>query len=196
MLKFTHSPLHPWLRAGLLIAMAAGLDACSWRLPDAPEPLDLIQSINVAQPDQAVRFEFETSERNFYPGRPYQLEFEVDRRGSDPEGGPDMFALHIPFEVSLQRWSAGTWQAVPTSDSYQGRARNLGEPMPEWHRSSAWRYARLSYMTAGEHSWYIVTLPIENDARYRLDVRTVEPIEELQSHSPRLRVRADPMPGK
>jgi len=188
--------IHRWLRASLFVMLGGALGACSERLPNAPEPLDLVQPIEIATPDQAVRFEFETSTRNFYPGRPYTLELEVQSQGQEPGIGPDMATLPIPFEVSFQRWEAGAWQDVPTSDSYTARARNLGEPLPAWHTSDAWRYARISSGSGGRHRWFVITLPMKNDVRYRLNVRTVQPTEALQHYSARLRVHADPMPGK
>jgi len=187
---------HRWLRAGLFIMLLGGLGACSERLPDAPEPLDLVQPIDIALSDQAVRFEFETDTRNFYPGRPYGLELEVQRQGADPQGEPNMRALELPVALSLQQWVVDKWQDVATSDSYQARARNLGEPMPEWHTSSAWRYARLSSGSGGEYQWFVISLPLKMDTRYRLDVRTVQPTPVLKDFSARLRVRADPLSGK
>lgn len=188
--------IHRWLRAGLIFTLAGALGACSSRVPDAPEPLDLVKPIDVAGSGQAVRFEFETNARNFYPGRPYVLDLEVQRHGPGPDSEPDMDNVHVPFQLSLQRWVAGAWQDVATSDVYQARARNLGEPLPEWHESADWRYAQQVSMDASRYRLSIVTLPIEMDARYRLDVRTVQPTAALQHYPAQLRVHADPLSGK
>ncbi|TDV25498.1 hypothetical protein [Stenotrophomonas sp. CC22-02] len=188
--------IHRWLLAGLFLTLASALGACSIRIPDAPEPLDLVKPIDVAESGQAVRFEFETNARNFYPGRPYVLDLEVRRHGPKPDSERDMDGVHIPFELSLQRWVAGAWQDVATSDVYQARARNLGEPLPEWHASADWRYAQQVSMDASRYRLSIVTLPMETGARYRLDVRTVQPTAALQHYPTQLRVHADPLSGK
>lgn len=188
--------MHQWFRAALTITMACALGACSSRLPDAPEPLDLIQPIDITRPDQAVRFEFETNARNFYPGRPYVLELEVQRHGPEHGRAPDMRSAHVPFQVSLQRWVAGAWQDVATSDIYQASAHNLGEPLPEWHASPDWRYAMHISMDAERYRLSIVTLPMETDARYRVDVRTVQPSVMLRGYPAQLRIHADPLSGK
>ena len=187
---------HRWLRAGLFIMLLGGLGACSERLPDAPEPLDLVKPIDVAESGQVVRFEFETSARNFHPGRTYALELEVQRHGSEPASEPDMDSVHIPFEVSLQRWVAGTWQDVATSDRYQAVARSNGKALPEWHATADWRYASQISMNDERYRLGIVTLPLETDARYRLDVGTVQPVPVLQHHPTQLRIHADPLSGK
>ncbi|OCK45280.1 hypothetical protein BA766_19165 [Stenotrophomonas maltophilia] len=188
--------IHRWLLAGLIFTLAGALGACNSRIPDAPEPLDLVKPINVAEPGQEVRFEFETNARNFHPERPYVLDLEVQRHGPEPDSERDMDDVHIPFELSLQCWVAGAWQDVATSDVYQARARNLGEPLPEWHASADWRYAQQVSMDASRYRLSIVTLPMETGARYRLDVRTVQPTAELQHYPAQLRVHADPLSGK
>lgn len=188
--------IHRWLRAGLIFTLASALGACSNRVPDAPEPLDLVKPIDVAEPGQAVRFEFETNTRNFYPGRPYVLDLEVQRHGPGPGSEPDMDSVHVAFQLSLQRWVAGAWQDVATSDVHQARARNLGEPLPEWHASADWRYAQQVSMDANRYRLSIVPLPLETGARYRLDVRTVQPTAALQHYPAQLRVHADPLSGK
>ncbi|MBH1682742.1 hypothetical protein I5U88_13265 [Stenotrophomonas maltophilia] len=188
--------IHRWLRAGLFFTLASALGACSNRVPDAPEPLDLVKPIDVAEPGQAVRFEFETNARNFYPGRPYVLDLEVQRHGPGPGSEPDMDSVHVPFQLFLQRWVAGAWQDVATSDVHQARARNLGEPLPEWHASADWRYAQQVSMDANRYRLSIVPLPLETGARYRLDVRTVQPSAALQHYPAQLRVHADPLSGK
>ncbi|RTQ82895.1 MULTISPECIES: hypothetical protein [Stenotrophomonas] len=188
--------IHRWLRAGLFLTLVGSLGACSGRVSDAPEPLDLVKPINVAEPGQAVRFELETNARNFHPGRPYVLDLEVQRHGPEPDSERDMDDVHIPFELSLQRWVAGAWQDVATSDVYQARARNLGEPLPEWHASADWRYAQQVSMDASRYRLSIVTLPMEMDARYHLNVRTVQPTAALQHYPAQLRVHADPLSGK
>lgn len=187
---------HRWLRAGLFIMLLGGLGACSERLPDAPEPLDLVKPIDIAASGQTVRFEFETSARNFHPGRTYALELEVQRHGSQSASEPDMDSVHIPFDVSLQRWTAGTWNDVATFDSYQAMARNAGAVMPGWHTNNAWRYASLNGGSRGQHQWSVVALPLEMDARYRLEVRTVQVTEALQDYSARLQVHAARPAGK
>ncbi len=187
--------IHRWLRAGLVFTLVGALGACS-RIPDAPEPLDLVKPINLAEPGQTVRFEFETNPRSFYPGRPYVLDLEVQRHGPGPDSGPDMDNVHVPFQLSLQRWVAGAWQDVATSDVHQARARSLGQPLPEWHESADWRYAHQVSMDASRYRLSIVTLPMETDARYRLDVRTVQPTLLLQHYPAQLRVHADPLSGK
>ncbi|MEN5097871.1 hypothetical protein [Stenotrophomonas sp. TWI1409] len=188
--------IHRWLRAGLFFTLAGALGGCSSSVPDAPEPLDLVKSIDVAEPGQEVRFEFETNARNFYPGRPYVLDLEVQRHGPAPDSEPDMDSVHVPFQLSLQRWVTGAWQDVATSDVYQARARNLGEPLPEWHASADWRYAQQVSMDASRYRLSIVTLPMETGARYRLDVRTVQSTAALQHYPAQLRVHADPLSGK
>ncbi|EOW2137398.1 hypothetical protein N5C16_19175 [Stenotrophomonas sp. GD03908] len=188
--------IHGWLRAGLIFTLASALGACSSRVPDAPEPLDLVKPINLAESGQAVRFEFETNARNFYSGRPYVLDLEVQRHGPGPGSEPDMDNVHVPFQLSLQRWVADAWQDVATSDVYQARARNLGEPLPEWHASANWRYAHEVSMDTSRYRLSIVALPMETDARYRLDVRTVKPTAALQHYPAQLRVHADPLSGK
>ncbi|WP_049457890.1 hypothetical protein [Stenotrophomonas maltophilia] len=188
--------IHRWLLAGLFLTLASALGACSSRVPDAPEPLDLVKPIDVAESGQAVRFEFETNARNFHPGRSYVLDLEVRRHGPEPDSERDMDGVHIPFELSLQRWVAGAWQDVATSDVYQARARNLGEPLPEWHASADWRYAQHISMDASRYRLSIVRLPMETGARYRLDVRTVQPTAALQHYPAQLRVHADPLSGK
>ena len=188
--------IHRWLRAGLIFTLASALGACSSRVPDAPEPLDLVKPIDVAEPGQAVRFEFETNARNFYPGRPYVLDLEVQRHGPGPGSEPAMDSVHVPFQLSLQRWVAGAWQDVATSDVHQARAHNLGEPLPEWHASADWRYAQQVSMDANRYRLSIVPLPLETGARYRLDVRTVQPTAALQHYPAQLRVHADPLSGK
>ncbi|HYQ23721.1 hypothetical protein [Stenotrophomonas sp.] len=187
---------HRWLRTGLFIMLLGGLGACSERLPDAPEPLDMVKPIDIAASAQTVRFEFETSVRNFHPGRTYALELEVQRHGSQSASEPDMDGVHIPFEVSLQRWVAGAWQDVATSDRYQAMARSNGATLPEWHSSADWRYASQISMNATRYRFGIVTLPLETDARYRLDVGTVQPEPVLQHYPTQLRIHADPLSGK
>lgn len=188
--------IHRWLHVGLLIILSTALGACSSRIPEPPEPLELTQPIAVDQPGQEVRFEFETNARNFDPGRTYALELEVQRQGGRENGEPDMRKLNLPFEVSLQRWGAGAWQDVPTHDSYQALALNAGKPLPAWHASTAWRYAALSAGSGGQYRWSIVALPLDLDARYRLDVRTVQPSAELKHYSARLKVNAARPVGK
>lgn len=188
--------IHRWLRAGLFLTLVGALGACGSRVSDAAEPLDLVKPINLAESGQAVRFEFETNARNFHPGRPYVLDLEVQRHGPEPDSEQDMDGVHIPFELSLQRWVAGAWQDVATSDFYQARARNLGEPLPEWHASADWRYAQQVSMDASRYRLSIVTLPMETDARYHLNVRTVQPTAALQHYPAQLRVHADPLSGK
>jgi len=188
--------IHRWLRAGLLFMLSGVLGACNNRVPDAPEPLDLVKPIDVAESGQAVRFEFETNARNFHPGRTYALELEVERRGPEAASEPDMNGARIPFEVSLQRLTAGTWQDVAIYDSYQAMARNAGAALPDWHASSAWRYASLNSGSGGSHQWSVVALPMDMDTRYRLDVRTVQVTEALQDYSARLRVHAARPVGK
>ncbi|WP_457805260.1 hypothetical protein [Stenotrophomonas maltophilia] len=188
--------IHRWLRAGLIFTLAGALGACSSRVPDAPEPLDLVKPINLAESGQAVRFEFETNARNFYSSRPYVLDLEVQRHGPGPGSEPDMDNVHVPFQLSLQRWVADAWQDVATSDVYQARARNLGEPLPEWHASANWRYAHEVSMDTSRYRLSIVALPMETDARYRLDVRTVKPTAALEHYPAQLRVHADPLSGK
>mgnify|MGYP006186434413 CR=1 FL=1 len=188
--------IHRWLRAGLIFTLAGALGACNSRIPDAPEPLDLVKPIIVAEPGQAVRFEFETNARNFHPGRPYVLDLEVQRHGPAPDSEPDMDSLHVPFQLYLQRWVAGAWQDVATSDVHQATTSNLGEPLPEWHASAGWRYAQQVSMDASRYRLSIVTLPMEMGARYRLEVRTVQPTAALQHYPAQLRVHADPLSGK
>lgn len=188
--------IHRWLRAGLFLTLVGALGACGSRVSDAAEPLDLVKPINLAESGQAVRFEFETNARNFHPGRPYVLDLEVQRHGPEPDSEQDMDGVHIPFELSLQRWVAGAWQDFATSDFYQARARNLAEPLPEWHASADWRYAQQVSMDASRYRLSIVTLPMETDARYHLNVRTVQPTAALQHYPAQLRVHADPLSGK
>ncbi|MGB5859450.1 MAG: hypothetical protein WBH52_13580 [Pseudomonas aeruginosa] len=188
--------IHRWLLAGLIFTLAGALGACNSRIPDAPEPLDLVKPIDVAEPGQEVRFEFETNARNFHPERPYVLDLEAQRHGPEPDSERDMDGVHIPFALSLQCWVAGAWQDVATSDVYQARARNLGEPLPEWHASADWRYAQQVSMDASRYRLSIVTLPMETGARYRLEVRTVQPTAALQHYPAQLRVHADPLSGK
>lgn len=188
--------IHRWLRAGLFLTLVGALGACGSRVSDAAEPLDLVKPINLAESGQAVRFEFETNARNFHPGRPYVLDLEVQRHGPEPDSEQDMDGVHIPFELSLQRWVAGAWQDFATSDFYQARARNLGEPLPEWHASADWRYAQQVSMDASRYRLSIVTLPMETDTRYHLNVRTVQPTAALQHYPAQLRVHADPLSGK
>lgn len=188
--------IHRWLHAGLFIIVSAGLGACSSRDPEPAEPLELTQPIAVEKPGQEVRFEFETNARNFDPGRTYALELEVQRQRGREAGDPDMRALNVPFDVSLQRWVAGVWQDVPTYDSYQALALNAGKPLPAWHTSTVWRYAALSAGSSGQYQWSIVALPVEMDARYRLDVRTVKQSDELQHYSARLKIHAARPVGK
>ncbi|CCP14438.1 hypothetical protein SMRA8_0578 [Stenotrophomonas maltophilia RA8] len=188
--------IHRWLLAGLIFTLAGALGACNSRIPDAPEPLDLVKPIDVAEPGQEVRFEFETNARNFHPERPYVLDLEAQRLGPEPDSERDMDGVHIPFALSLQCWVAGAWQDVATSDVYQARARNLGEPLPEWHASADWRYAQQVSMDASRYRLSIVTLPMETGARYRLEVRTVQPTAALQHYPAQLRVHADPLSGK
>lgn len=187
---------HRWLRVGLFITLLGGLGACSERLPDAPEPMDLVKPIDAAASGQTVRFEFETSARNFHPGRTYALELEVQRHGSQPESEPDMDSVQIPFDVSLQRWVAGAWQDVATSDRYQAMAQSNGNALPEWRGSADWRYTSQISMNAERYRLGIVTLPLETDARYRLDVGTVQPVPVLQHYPTQLRIQADPLSGK
>ncbi|WP_230113095.1 hypothetical protein [Stenotrophomonas lactitubi] len=182
--------IHRWLSAGLLVILSTVLAACSSRILEPPEPLELAQPIAVDQSGQEVRFEFETNARNFDPGRTYALELEVQRQGGRENGEPEMRKLNIPFEVSLQRWGAGAWQDVPTHDSYQALALNAGKSLPAWHTSTVWRYAALSAGSGGEYRWSIVALPLDLDARYRARVRTVQTTPELQHHSAQVRIHA------
>ncbi|HEL5040891.1 TPA: hypothetical protein UOA93_002688 [Stenotrophomonas maltophilia] len=187
---------HRWLRAGLFFMLAGALGGCSSRVPDAPEPLDLVKSIDVAEPGQEVRFEFETNARNFYPGRTYALELEVEHQGPEDTREPSIATMQIPFEVSLQRLTAGAWQDVATYDSYQAMARNAGAALPEWHASSEWRYTSPHMGSDGQYTLSLVALPLEIDSRYRVDVRTVQRTEALQDYSARLRIHAARPAGK
>lgn len=188
--------IHRWLRAGLVFTLAGALGACSSRVPDAPEPLDLVKPIIVAEPGQAVRFEFETNGRNFHPGRTYALELEVEHQGPEDTREPSIATMQIPFEVSLQRLTADTWQDVATYDSYQAMARNAGAALPEWHASSEWRYTSPHMGSDGQYTLSLVALPVEIDSRYRVDVRTVQRTEALQDYSARLRIHAARPAGK
>ncbi|HEL2966957.1 TPA: hypothetical protein UL939_001844 [Stenotrophomonas maltophilia] len=188
--------IHRWLRAGLIFTLAGALAACSSRIPDAPEPLDLVKSINVAQSGQAVRFEFETNARNFHLGRTYALELELQHQGTRKPDEPDVGTMRIPFKVTLQQWGADAWKDVPTYDSYQAGARNAGEPLPEWHASSEWRYTSPHMGSDGQYTLSLVALPVEIDSRYRVDVRTVQRTEALQGYSARFRIHAARPAGK
>ncbi|MDT3430732.1 hypothetical protein ROV94_07600 [Stenotrophomonas maltophilia] len=188
--------IHRWLRAGLIFTLAGALAACSSRIPDAPEPLDLVKSINVAQSGQAVRFEFETNARNFHLGRTYALELELQHQGTRKPDEPDVGTMRIPFKVTLQQWGADAWKDVPTYDSYQAGARNAGEPLPEWHASSEWRYTSPHMGSDGQYTLSLVALPVEIDSRHRVDVRTVQRTEALQGYSARFRIHAARPAGK
>lgn len=188
--------IHRWLRVGLFIIAGAGLGACSSRAPEPAEPLDLTQPIAVDQPGQEVRFEFEMNERNFIPHRTYSVGLELQRQDPDAANPPDMHSLNIPFEVTLERWAEGDWVNVPTHDSYQALALNAGKPLPAWHTSDTWKYARLRSGSDGQYHLSIVALPVETNARYRLEVRTVQPKPELQRYTARLRVHVARLPGK
>ncbi|MBN5030020.1 hypothetical protein JY419_11355 [Stenotrophomonas maltophilia] len=188
--------IHRWLRAGLFFTLASALGACNSRIPDAPEPLDLVKPIDVAEPGQAVRFEFETNARNFQPGRTYALELELQRQATRRPDEPDVGTLRVPFEVTLQQWGADAWKDVPTYDSYQAGVLNAGEPLPEWHASSEWRYTSPHMGSDGQYTLSLVALPLEPDARYRVQVRTVQTTPELQHYAAQLRVHAARPPGK
>jgi len=188
--------IHRWLHVGLLIILSTVLGACSSRDPVATEPLDLTKPIAVDQPGQEVWFEFEINERNFIPDRTYSLGLELQRQDADAGNSPDMHGLNIPFDVSLQRWMDGDWVDVPTHDSFQAMALNAGKPLPAWHTSNAWRYGRLRSGSDGDYHLSIVALPVEIDARYRLQVRTVQARPELQQYTSRLRVHVARLPGK
>jgi hypothetical protein len=184
-----------WLRVGLVFTLVGALGACS-RIPDAPEPLDLVKPINVAESDQAVRFEFETNARNFHPGRTYALELELQRQETRKPDEPDVGTMRIPFEVTLQQWRADAWKDVPTYDSYQAGVLNAGEQLPEWHASSEWRYTSPHMGSDGQYTLSLVALPMEIDSRYRVDVRTVQRTEALQGYSARFRIHAARPAGK
>jgi hypothetical protein len=187
---------HRWPRAGLLIILGMVLAACSSRDPQPPEPLDLTQPIAVDQAGQEVRFEFEMTARNFRPDRTYALELEVQHEGPPSAVDPDMRSLILPFAVTLQQWTEGTWRDVPTYDSYQAFERHAGQALPAWHTSSEWRYAKLSAGSDGTYRWTIVALPVVLNARYRLEVRTVQPTPVLQHYSTHLRIHAAQPVGK
>lgn len=188
--------IHRWLRVGLLIILSSVLGACSSRIPEPPEPLELTQPIAVDQAGQEVWFEFEINERNFIPDRTYSLGLELQRQDSDAGNSPDMHGLNVPFEVSLQRWGDSAWVDVPTYDSFQAMALNAGKPLPAWHTSNAWKYARLRSGSDGQYHLSIVALPVEIHSRYRLQVRTVQATPELQRYTSRLRVHVARLPGK
>nr|WP_313270020.1 hypothetical protein [Stenotrophomonas geniculata] len=188
--------IHRWLRAGLVFTLAGALGACSSRVPDAPEPLDLVKPIIVAEPGQAVRFEFETNARNFKPGRMYALELELQRQGTRRPDEPDVGTSRVPFEVTLQQWGTDAWKDVPTYDSYQAGVLNAGEQLPEWHASSEWRYTSPHMGSDGQYTLSLVALPLELDTRYRVQVRTAQASPELQHYSAQLRVHAARPPGK
>jgi len=184
-----------WLRVGLVFTLVGALGACS-RIPDAPEPLDLLKPINVTQSGQAVRFEFETNARNFHPGRTYALELELQRQETRKPDEPDVGTMRIPFEVTLQQWRADAWKDVPTYDSYQAGVLNAGEQLPEWHASGEWRYTSPHMGSDGQYTLSLVALPVEIDSRYRVDVLTVQRTEALQDYSARLRIHAARPAGK
>ncbi|AVO28810.1 hypothetical protein [Stenotrophomonas maltophilia] len=188
--------IHRWLRAGLVFTLAGALGACSGGDPIPPEPLDLAQPIAVDQTGQVVNFEFEMNARNYIPHRTYAVELELQRQETQRPDGPDVGTLRVPFEVSLQQWGADVWKDVPTYDSYQAGAINAGEPLPEWHASSEWRYTSPHMGSDGQYTLSLVALPVEPDTRYRLQVRTVEATPELQHYSAQLRVHAARPPGK
>lgn len=188
--------IHRWLRVGLLIMLSTGLGACSGRDPVPPEPLDLAQPIAVDQPGQGVKFEFEMNARNYIPHRTYAVELELRRQGARRPDEPDVGALRVPFEVTLQQRVADAWKDVPTYDSYQAGVRNAGEPLPEWHASSEWRYTSPHMGSDGQYTLSLVALPVEPDTRYRVQVRTVKATPELQHYSAQLRVHAARLPGK
>ncbi|GMR27981.1 hypothetical protein STENOSP10_22010 [Stenotrophomonas sepilia] len=187
---------HRGLRAGLLIMLSAGLGACSARDPVPPEPLDLAQPIAVDQLGQGVSFEFEMNTRNYIPHRTYAVELELQRQETPKPDEPDVGTMRIPFEVTLQQWGADAWKDVPTYDSYQAGALNAGEPLPEWHASSEWRYTSPHMGSDGQYTLSLVALPVEPDTRYRVQVRTVKATPELQHYSAQLRVHAARPPGK
>lgn len=188
--------IHRWLRAGLFFTLASALGACNSRIPDAPEPLDLVKPIDVAESGQEVRFEFETNTRNFQPGRTYALELELQRQATRRPDEPDVSAMRVPFEVTLQQWGADAWKDVPTYDSYQAGVLNAGEQLPEWHASSEWRYTSPHMGSDGQYTLSLVALPLERDTRYRVQVRTVQATPELQHYAAQLRVHAARPPGK
>lgn len=177
-------------RAGLLIILGMVIAACSSRDPQPPEPLDLSQPIAVDQAGQEVRFEFETSARNFMPYRIYALELELKRQGAYSPEDPDMDTLVLPFEVTFQQWNDGAWVDVPTEDSYVARNRNLGEPLPAWHTSSEWRYARFAMGSGGHYTLHVVTLPLKPNTRYRLQARSVQAMHQLRQYVAKMRVHA------
>ncbi|WGV52851.1 hypothetical protein QIF44_11000 [Stenotrophomonas indicatrix] len=188
--------IHRWLRVGLLIILSTVLGACSSRIPEPPEPLELTQPITVDQPGQEVRFEFETNARNFDSGRTYALELEVQRQGPARDDEPDVGTLRVPFEVNLQQWAADAWKDVPTYDSYQAGVLNAGEPLPEWHASSEWRYTSPHMGSDGHYLLTVVALPLARDVRYRMQVRTVQVTPELHHYSAQLRAHAARPAGK
>lgn len=188
--------IHRWLQASLLIIVGTALGACSSRDPEPPEPLDLVQPIAVDQPGQEVRFEFEMNERNFIPYRTYAVQLELQRQGPDSPGEPSISAMRIPFEVSLQQWTAGGWKDVQTYDSYQAGVLNAGETLPAWHASPDWRYTSPEMGSDGQYTLSVVALPVALDARYRVQVRTVQATPELQRYSAQVRVHAARPPGK
>ncbi|MEN5269928.1 hypothetical protein ABE502_13325 [Stenotrophomonas sepilia] len=187
---------HRRLRAGLLIMLSAVLGACSGRDPVPPEPLDLAQPIAVDQPGQEVSFEFEMNARNYIPHRTYAVELELQRQETRKPDEPDVGTMRIPFGVTLQQWGADAWKDVPTYDSYQAGVLNAGEPLPEWHASSEWRYTSPHMGSDGQYTLSLVALPVEPDTRYRVQVRTVKATPELQHYSAQLRVHAARPPGK
>ncbi|WP_188248665.1 hypothetical protein [Stenotrophomonas maltophilia] len=187
---------HRGLRAGLLIMLSAGLGACSARDPVPPEPLDLAQPIAVDQPGQGVSFEFEMSARNYIPHRTYAVELELQRQEARKPDEPDVGTMRVPFEVTLQQRVADAWKDVPTYDSYQAGVLNAGEPLPEWHASSEWRYTSPHMGSDGQYTLSLVALPVEPDTRYRVRVRTVQATPELQHYSAQLRVHAARPSGK
>ncbi|WP_182067870.1 hypothetical protein [Stenotrophomonas pavanii] len=188
--------IHRGLRAGLIFTLAGAFGACNSRVPDAPEPLDLVKPINLAEPGQAVRFELETNARNFHPGRTYALELELQHQGTRKPNEPDVGTMRIPFEVTLQQWRADAWKDVPTYDSFQAGVLNAGEQLPEWHASSEWRYTSPHMGSDGQYTLSLVALPMEIDSRYRVDVRTVQRTEALQGYSARFRIHAARPAGK
>lgn len=185
-----------WLRAGLLITLGSALGACTSRIPEPPEPLELTQPITVDQPGQEVRFEFEANARNFDAGRTYALELELQRYGPVTNDEPDVGRLKVPFEVTLQQWGADVWKDVPTYDSYQAGVLNAGKSLPEWHASSEWRYTSPHMGSAGHYLLSVVALPLQSNNRYRVQVRTVQTTPKLQHYSARVRVHAARPVGK
>ncbi|AVJ31649.1 hypothetical protein CLM74_02110 [Stenotrophomonas sp. MYb57] len=188
--------VHRWLRVGLLIIVAAVLGACTSPDPAPPEPLDLAQPIAADQSGQEARFEFAMNARNYMPHRTYAVELELRRQGPQRSDEPDVGTLRVPFEVNLQQWAADAWKDVPTYDSYQAGVLNAGEPLPEWHASSEWRYTSPHMGSDGQYTLSLVALPVEPDTRYRVQIRTVQATPELQHYSAQLRVHAARPPGK